>query len=57
MGSAVEFNILVVAACGNCHRLRMVVDMFNVEYSWVQLLRLTSWLLLRWELSQTENGS
>ena len=47
MGSAVEFNILVVAKTGICHRLRMVVDMSNAECSLVQLLSSTSWLLLR----------
>ena len=47
MGSAVEFNIVVVATTGICHRLNMVAEMSNVECSWVQLLSLTSWLLLR----------
>ena len=28
MGSTVGFNILVVAATGNCRRLRMVADLF-----------------------------
>ena len=47
MGLTVEFNILVSATTVNCHKLRIVADVFNVECSWVQLLSLTSSLLLR----------
>ena len=47
MVSTVAFIVSVGVTTVDCYRLRIVVDMFNIECSWVHLLSLTSWLLLR----------
>ena len=46
MVSTVAFIVLVGVTTVDCYRLGIVVDMFNVECSWVQLLSSTSRLVL-----------